>query len=277
MRTLKFPEDLDSFAAIATGLPQESQLTVEETKTLANLFKAYDDFGGRTDLIAEDAVFNKSKRAEELRTAYGKTKTAGKLSYIRTKLIKLAKNRCPCCGGARPGQLDHHLPKDAYAEYSLWLKNLVPYCVGCNQKKSNNFGKTEETAFLHPYFDPIPNTSYIKAAVAIEENNVAVTLFFDDDADIADVMLKARMKYQFDKVDVNARIEDEITEYIGEHCDNIDDEYETASPDDVRDYLNRNAKRIARRHGKGSWRSTVLLSLAASDDFCSGGYKLMVQ
>lgn len=277
MRKLKFPEGLDSFEAMKIGLPADRQLSDEEANTFEGLFQKYKAAHGRTDLIAEDVEFNKSPRAEELRKAYGKTKTKGSLSYIRTRLIKLAANRCPCCGGSRPSQLDHHLPKDTFAEYSLWLMNLVPYCVGCNQKKSNHPGASEDKAFLHPYFDAIPDTPYIKASVTVHAESIEVVLAFDDNAVIADEMIKTRMRNQFEKVDVNARIEDEITEFITEHCDTIDDEYDMPSPADIKDYLIRNAARFARRHGNGSWRSSVLLSLAINEAFCAGGYKIMLQ
>ena len=42
---------------------------------------------------------------------------------------------CPYCLLNKPNTLDHYLGKTEYPEYSILIKNLVPCCYDCNQKK----------------------------------------------------------------------------------------------------------------------------------------------
>jgi len=277
MRSLPFPQNLPKpMDAVGTALPAGNQLGVGERRFIQHLFDNYITKMGRSDLIAPNPVINVI-RGDDFRTAYRQTYSSGRLKLVRKRLKGLAANRCTCCGGSRPAQLDHHLPKTSFGEYAMFIMNLVPSCGECNQKKSTHAGSTEAKAFLHPYFDPVPNEPYIAVALDIKPGAITAVLSFDNNAAIVNPMIKARMKNQFNAVDVNERIEDEVSEFIAEYCDTIEDVLDNPTPEEVIAYLHHAAKRSARRHGEGSWRAAVLRELAKNDEFCTGGYSEMLQ
>jgi hypothetical protein len=74
------------------------------------------------------------------------------LSYIEE--IRLSSPRvCPMCGSLKPSTLDHILPKEDYAEYAIYSRNLVPAC-DCNIKRGRTLiDRDASERVLHPYFD----------------------------------------------------------------------------------------------------------------------------
>jgi 5-methylcytosine-specific restriction endonuclease McrA len=63
---------------------------------------------------------------------------------------------CPYCGNPFvPDTLDHFLPKDYWAEFSIFPNNLVPQCRGCAPiKGAHYFCETDKVAkFIHPMYE----------------------------------------------------------------------------------------------------------------------------
>jgi hypothetical protein len=74
------------------------------------------------------------------------------LSFL-ADIRKLSPRVCPMCGSLKPFTLDHILPKDDYAEYAVFSKNLVPAC-DCNLKRGKTLANPASSVrVLHPYFD----------------------------------------------------------------------------------------------------------------------------
>lgn len=75
------------------------------------------------------------------------------LAHI-TALRQDAEQRvCPMCGSMHRGTLDHLLPKQDYAAFSVFSLNLIPACK-CNSKRGRNVtGPAAGERVLHPYFD----------------------------------------------------------------------------------------------------------------------------
>lgn len=275
MRRLDFPQHLgDPMAIVGEGLGPGRALTAAEQADLQTLFDVYIQNGGRSDLVSPNAPFNQARGAD-MRSAYIQTYYRGRLAYVRSSLKKAAGNRCTSCGGSRHDQLDHHLPKATYGEFACFVSNLVPCCGGCNQKKKVYVGLTADTAFVHPFFDAIPDQPYIRVTIAHQPSTIVFTLSFDDGAPFADAQMRARMRAQFELVDVNARVASEAIEFTTEQADTIIQECQGATPQAVADYLNRAADRLGRSSGRGSWRVAILRALAADPVFCGGAYRLI--
>ncbi|OWV86850.1 HNH endonuclease signature motif containing protein [Rhizobium sp. R693] len=61
---------------------------------------------------------------------------------------------CPMCGSLSTGDLDHHLPREEFGEFSVMRANLVPACTHCNSSsKGVKFKGDTPQRFIHPYFD----------------------------------------------------------------------------------------------------------------------------
>lgn len=275
MRRLVFPQILgDPLAIVREGLGPGRALTGAEQAELQALFDFYRQNGGRSDLVQSDAAFNQAHGAD-MRFAYSQTYNKGRLAYVRSSLKKAAGNRCTSCGGSRHDQLDHHLPKSNYGEFACFVFNLLPCCGGCNLKKKVYVGATADTAFVHPFFDAIPDQPYICVEINHQPNTITFTLSFDDAAPFADPQIRARMKTQFEEVDVNARVESEVIEFATEQADTIIQECQGAQRQAIADHLGRAADRLGRSSGHGSWRVAVLRAMAADVVFCDGAYRLI--
>lgn len=70
---------------------------------------------------------------------------------------------CPACGeDGTPRTLDHYLPKTTFPEYSIHLKNLVPMCDICQEKKGTKYvTANQQKHYFHSYFDAIPDALFI--------------------------------------------------------------------------------------------------------------------
>ncbi|KQW85556.1 hypothetical protein ASC89_00255 [Devosia sp. Root413D1] len=153
--------------------------------------------------------------------------------------------------------------------------NLVPYCGGCNGKKSDRQVADPEKAFIHPYLDIVPDVPYL--TVAIQQNaSVTAQIAFDANAALGSDLLKKRMAHQFETVDVPTQLASEIVEFLEEHADNIAG---AGLPDGapVSSYLASTADRVAARLGHSFWKVAILRALAADAVFCAGGYKALLK
>lgn len=86
-----------------------------------------------------------------LRTHYKNPPTS--LNFIES-LRDSSPEVCPMCGGFKPTELDHLLPKEDYPAWSIFSPNLVPAC-SCNRERGRLLkGRADKQArILHPYFD----------------------------------------------------------------------------------------------------------------------------
>lgn len=260
--------------ALDQALGAGNELKGRSRTLIERLFERYRRCFGRPDLVRKSRYFSGAP-GEPIKTAYRQTYEGGRIYEVRQSLQKLVGNRCPSCGGSRPTQLDHHLAKTDYPEFSVLPINLVPYCGGCNGKKSDRQVTDPEKAFIHPYLDAVPDVPYLM--VTIQQNaSVTVQVAFDPNVVLGSDLLRKRMAHQFATVDVPTQLKSEIVEFLEEHADNIAG---AGLPDGgpVSDYLAKAADRVAGRLGQTFWKVSILRALAADVAFCSGGYKALLK
>lgn len=76
----------------------------------------------------------------------------GRLEFIREYRDDLSPNLCLMCGSLKSGTLDHYLPKNHYAEFAVFSKNLIPAC-SCNTLRKDTIIGNPGERIIHPYFD----------------------------------------------------------------------------------------------------------------------------
>lgn len=88
---------------------------------------------------------------QRLYELYDKTRDTPSIKTIR----KWKLSTCPMCGSGSVGTVDHFLPRETYAEFSVFTPNLIPTCGICNTKakKTTVSGNLAVERFLHPYFN----------------------------------------------------------------------------------------------------------------------------
>ncbi|SEH12643.1 hypothetical protein SAMN05428974_0526 [Sphingopyxis sp. YR583] len=252
------------------------KLSQAEMRKLGRLYLLYVKKRGLACRLKASTAFA-GAQGDWLRSAYKATYKDKPLEWLRTALLAVAGNRCPSCGGTRPVELDHHLPKSEYAEYSVFPINLAAICGPCNKSKLAKVGATVETSFLHPYLDRIPEVAFLDAATHRSNGSYLLRFAFTGGA-VTDPLLALRMKNQFGQIDMDASLAAEITELLSELACRFEDELEDpagtpASPELVRAYLERSAKRVERQHRVGFWQAIMLRALANDASFCGGGYR----
>ena len=117
--------------------------------------------------------------------------------------LKLSARRCPFCSHNIPGTLDHFLPKEAFAEFSIFSRNLVPCCRDCNGEKHSKV-ISEDEQFFHPYFDDISGGTWLICNIDYPDGNPSY--FYSVDANVTGIsknVLK-KLEYQFEKLGLNA-------------------------------------------------------------------------
>ncbi|WP_126242640.1 hypothetical protein [Burkholderia gladioli] len=85
------------------------------------------------------------------------------LAHIKALRGDAEQRVCPMCGSMHRGTLDHLLPKQYYAAFSVFSLNLIPACK-CNSKRGSNVrGPAAGERVLHPYFDECLATRLVVA------------------------------------------------------------------------------------------------------------------
>ncbi len=73
---------------------------------------------------------------------------------------------CPMCGSLKTGTLDHIFPKNIFAEFAIFSRNLVPAC-DCNSLRRESYkGDGAGERVLHPYFDAVMNQRLLRAGLS---------------------------------------------------------------------------------------------------------------
>lgn len=79
---------------------------------------------------------------------------------------------CPYCLLNKPKTLDHYLGQTEYPEYSILIKNLIPCCYDCNQKKGERWRLNNRRRFIHYYNDTFLNHKFLFGALIFNGNNI---------------------------------------------------------------------------------------------------------
>jgi len=140
MRHVDFPDNMIApLDAVKKAFGSTRNLTSQEEADLQAAFDSYDRASGRGDAISPSVNFA-GGLGTDFRNAYSQTYEKRRLATLREQIKALVGNRCPRCGGSRPGTLDHHLPKSDYPEFAVYPKNLLACCQECNGKKGQCVG-----------------------------------------------------------------------------------------------------------------------------------------
>ena len=110
----------------------------------------------------------------------------------RLKELLISKRRehaltsCPYCGNQTiPDTLDHFIPKDKLAEYSIYPNNLVPQCRSCAPIKSNKYFShaNDLVMFAHPFYSRLLDNVIIEIISSLDEGKVNFQVKFSTRTD----------------------------------------------------------------------------------------------
>lgn len=179
---------------------------------------------------------------------------------------------CPFCGFGHVTTLDHYLPKAKFPLLSIFPKNLVPSCADCNKGKSAEIATSKNEQCLHPYFDQghFINEQWLFAEV-IQTIPATIRYFVQAPKNWTESD-QARVQSHFDDFKLAKRFSiqagDEISNLRGE----LDIDFQINQQVGVEQALQKKYAGASLQH-KNSWRTAMYQALAASNWYCSGGFR----
>jgi len=113
-------------------------------------YQDYQDYGGNPWVITSCNLPQTLQNS--LKTHY-EHPPKSRLQFLEEFRRNLSPDICPMCGGLGMGTLDHYLPKNDFAEFAIFSKNLVPAC-SCNSLRNTTVkGDFALQRVIHPYYD----------------------------------------------------------------------------------------------------------------------------
>lgn len=201
------------------------------------------------------------------------------LNRLRQDLLtQVAAARCPFCGIGESSTLDHYLPKETYPSFSVFSQNLVPCCGRCNNKKGERLldAATNVRLFLHLYFDLLPNEQFLLVTVNVRPAAIILTFRVRRPEGVT--------RARFQQIASHFRLLELADRYRRMSLDELRGQYRAldrlygASADATRvaDEVNSWADTLAAEFGTSHWRVSLYRALAASNDFCDGGFRAIM-
>lgn len=122
---------------------------------------------------------NEDNERESLILCY--TSETRTFQLLRGKIFenqpKQLKALCPYCLLNKPKTLDHYISKIEFPEYSTLIKNLIPCCYDCNQKKGEIWRLNSRRRLIHFYNDNFLHHRFLYA-----------DLVFENDAEVPEII-----------------------------------------------------------------------------------------
>ena len=215
---------------------------------------------------------------EDMKKAYKsltKPKTKGKEIYDRIKLADQSQI-CPFCGHRSIVYIDHFLPKSRYPHFSITPINLVPICYECNSRagKGSLYPTSDDSQFLHPYFDDFDDDVWLKASV---KNTFPLTISYFTRKPLSwnDIKHK-RIVYHFTKLRLNELYSSNATRELFNRKTTIHKIFEASGENGLVDFFRQEGTE-RRESEKNSWQAALYEGLSESTFFCHNALDLMQQ
>jgi len=243
-----------------------------------SLLAAYQ--GYRSDLSAQGPVNPMACTDDErkaLRSNYQLLARGRALESLRDDVMAASEvnfRYCPLCGVGRVSTIDHYLPRDVYPEFSILADNLVAVCHFCNWRKGTRCGFTSGDSFFHCYLDDLPDDELVKVHVTLGMSvGVAYQILQPDSVDVRIVDC---LRTHFNRFDLWTQYQAVASEAMSEQAESFRSIFEANGAEGLREHIHLQALGATRVMGRNGWRAALLRGLRDSDEFCSGGFELLL-
>lgn len=281
MKSLPLPDRADARQHLETavetydrgGKAYGYEATADEIDYVVALYDNYDAaLGGASQPLKGVALDEKLRSA--IHDGYRFTYVGRKLSTIRSSLMQ-GVQQCPICGISPPSELDHYLPRSVYEPLAVYVRNLIPICHDCNHSKGDAEANTPEERLLHAYLDELPAGSFLRAVVDLDHGALLVQFEINPDVVMPD-LTRQRLSNQIDRLKLNERYAREINSYMTGHTVALHDAHMADGSNGVRAFLQRQAAVEIHAFHDNHWRPVLLEALASHEDFCGGGFEVVL-
>ena len=245
-----------------------------EAGTLASLratvFRSYGSYRATRPVASLQPL---TVAADEAALLYSNYERLGRTALVAIRGRVLARTRrCALCNVGGAGTLDHHLPRRRFPEFAILTLNLVPACSRCNTKKGMRYRRSPgRPAFLHAYFDELPEEPFLVADVSADAG-VAVRFRVERLPGMPPELFET-VRSHFDRLDLATYYVDESMEYLREQLLAYYEHFAAGGAGAVREYLRQQADTCASDKGENYWKTALARALRGSDEFCAGGFR----
>lgn len=188
--------------------------------------------------------------------------------YDKLKLLP-QDDRCPFCFQRNVSTLDHILPKAWYPALAVCTLNLVGACMECNKAKLASAPSNVDEVVLHPYFDDVTLTQWLRAKVV--PTAPCAVLFFIDKPPDWDQTTYLRATRQFKMLGLGLLYSIEAARELSNIRYNLQMHFDAGGQQAVRLELIRQwqSRQIV---ATNSWQTALYQALSADTWFCTGGF-----
>jgi hypothetical protein len=259
--------------AAAKNQPRRSLMQAARVEILA-AYQGYEDMAPEVGELDKAPLTDQQKDA--MRHAY--SVETEPMTMLRGKLLnRISVARCPFCGISETSTLDHYLPKEQHPEFSIFPKNLVPSCAVCNTRKRDRIldAGTNTRMFLHPCYDPIPDTVFLIVGVRMEENALILSYRLTRPAGMT-LRTFQHLSSHFNELNLADRYRRMGLEHLGGQYPALRRAYGPGEDANrVAEKLVEGAENFEEVHGPNFWLAKLYRALADNNDFCDGGFEVV--
>jgi hypothetical protein len=213
---------------------------------------------------------------EALRHAYNASTLA--FDDLREKLFEpIEVALCAHCNMTEAYTLDHYLPKRTFPEFSTLSLNLLPACGKCNSSKSDAIVAhgSSVRAFLHAYYDTLPDENFLLLDMRLKRDGLGLTYRLHKPSTMPQPLYQ-QLDSHFSLLDLNDRYRVNALSRLRGRYRGFSRLYGSAArASKVRRALHIEADSLAGEFGHNHWEAVLYKTLASSDEFCDGGFKVV--
>lgn len=182
-------------------------------------------------------------------------------------------NLCPYCGIGETTTLDHYLPRDAFKEYAVFSKNLVPCCGPCNETKGAKYlDASGSRIYLHPYYEDVPATVQLSVRISLRRSAIVFNYYLE----CSQPPICPTIESQFQELHLAQRYRKKSLSHLRKRLPAFRRYY---GPDKnaqrVADALNSEADSLMESMGRNAWEVVLDRALADCQKFCDGGFTVL--
>lgn len=167
---------------------------------------------------------------------------------------------CQHCGIVPFDTMDHILPHQRYAEYSVHARNLIPCCTDCNRRKN-------EREILNLYVDVLPDVEYLFMDVKANGDTIDLSFRLDNSQGFVQPDLFRKIAAHYAKLELFDRMKTIATTRISGFLTQIKRTYVKYGKQEVIDEINEDLEDLRQAYGYNYWEVAFQKGLVNSPVF----------
>lgn len=167
---------------------------------------------------------------------------------------------CQHCGIVPFDTMDHILPHQQYAEYSVHARNLIPCCTDCNRRKN-------EREILNLYLDLLPDVEYLFMDVKANGDTIDLSFRLDNSKGLVEQDLFRKIAVHYSKLELFGRMKTIATTRISGFLTQIKRTYVKYGKQEVIDEINEDVEDLRQAYGYNYWEVAFQKGLVNSPVF----------